>query len=140
MCLWTNCSASSTSVFTQEPLNQTTSHSTLTAEDYQTHAQVRINKDLKIQLEQQCQIRLEAERMSQELRSRLNEVQEHAALRLSLKSAINMDLSSKLEEAHKQLQRASSQRSTEAPSDKASTPTDEFQNGAGGACFQHSVQ
>lgn len=86
MCLWANCSASSISVFTQEPLNQTTSHSTLTGWGYQMHAQVRINKDLRKQLEQQCQIRLEAERMSQELCSRLNEVQQHTALRLSLKS------------------------------------------------------
>lgn len=84
-------------------------------------AQKKINRDFKLQLERGNLKRLQtvqaAERTSQDLHRQLKEVQVKSASRLSLETAINMDLSSKLEEIHQQMQRPPSQRSTESPAD-----------------------
>ncbi len=84
-------------------------------------AQMKINRELKRQLEQvqvkQLQTAQAAERTAQDLRCQLKEVQVKSASRLSLETAINMNLSSKLEEVHQQMQRHQSQRSTASPAD-----------------------
>nr|XP_046231689.1 autophagy-related protein 11-like [Scatophagus argus] len=85
---------------------------------YSLRVQVKISADLKVELKRHYKNAKEADRTKQELRQQMKEAQEDFASRLSLVSAVNVDLRSKLEEAQKQLQHPPSW-STEAPLDLA---------------------
>ncbi|KAI9526614.1 hypothetical protein NQZ68_037993 [Dissostichus eleginoides] len=83
--------------------------------------QMKLNKDLKCQLQKMCakqsQTKLDEEKTNEVLRRQLKETQVRSASRLSLESAINMDLKNKLEVASKRLQPPPSHMSTQAPED-----------------------
>ncbi|KAI4827847.1 hypothetical protein KUCAC02_031213 [Chaenocephalus aceratus] len=88
--------------------------------------QIKLNKDLKCQFQKmhakQSKTKLDEETTNKVLRSQLKETQVRSASRLSLESAINMDLQHKLEVASKRLQPPPSHMSTQAPEDLPELP------------------
>ncbi|KAK5911964.1 hypothetical protein CesoFtcFv8_001893 [Champsocephalus esox] len=88
--------------------------------------QIKLNKDLKCQFQKmqakQSKTKLDEEKTNKVLHSQLKETQVRSASRLSLESAINMDLQNKLEVASKRLQPPPSHMSTQAPEDLSELP------------------
>ncbi|KAK5923100.1 hypothetical protein CgunFtcFv8_000101 [Champsocephalus gunnari] len=88
--------------------------------------QIKLNKDLKCQFQEmhakQSKTELDEETTNKVLRSQLKETRVRSASRLSLESAINMDLQNKLEVASKRLQTPPSHMSRQAPEDLPELP------------------